>query len=76
MKIIIIGAGQVGSTLTEKLVTEKNDLTVIDTDRRLLGILNDKYDLRTVCGRGTHPDILASAGAAAAEMLVAVSERD
>lgn len=32
MKIIIIGAGQVGSTLTEKLVTEKNDLTVIDTD--------------------------------------------
>ena len=35
MKIIIIGAGQVGSTLTEKLVTEKNDLTVIDTDRRL-----------------------------------------
>ena len=47
MKIIIIGAGQVGSTLTEKLVTEKNDLTVIDTDRSLLGILNDKYDLRT-----------------------------
>ena len=76
MKIIIIGAGQVGSTLTEKLVTEKNDLTVIDTDRRLLGILNDKYDLRTVCGLGTHPDILASAGAADAEMLVAVSESD
>ena len=44
MKIIIIGAGQVGSTLTEKLVTEKNDLTVIDTDRRLLGILHDKYE--------------------------------
>lgn len=59
MKIIIIGAGQVGSTLTEKLVTEKNELTVIDTDRSLLGILNDKYDLRTVCGLGTHPDILA-----------------
>ncbi len=76
MKIIIIGAGQVGSTLTEKLVTEKNDLTVIDTDRSLLGILNDKYDLRTVCGLGTHPDILASAGAADAEMLVAVSESD
>ena len=32
MKIIIIGAGQVGSTLTEKLVNEKNDLTVIDAD--------------------------------------------
>ena len=76
MKIIIIGAGQVGSTLTEKLATEKNELTVIDTDRSLLGILNDKYDLRTVCGLGTHPDILASAGAADAEMLVAVSESD
>ena len=52
-QLIIKGDKNGSSTLTEKLVTEKNDLTVIDTDRRLLGILNDKYDLRTVCGLGT-----------------------
>ena len=54
MKIIIIGAGQVGSTLTEKLVTEKNELTVIDTDRSLLGILNGMVVIAVILCRKAH----------------------
>ena len=47
MKIIIVGAGQVGGTLAENLVGENNDITLIDTDAERLRELQDKYDLRT-----------------------------
>ncbi|MFT6030479.1 MAG: trk system potassium uptake protein TrkA [Oleiphilaceae bacterium] len=76
MKIIIIGAGQVGGTLAENLAGEENDITVIDHDAARLRELQDRLDIRTVYGQGSHPDILAQAGAEDADMLIAVANSD
>ncbi len=54
MKIIILGAGQVGGTLAENLVDENNDITVVDTDADRLRQLQDQFDLRVVNGHGSH----------------------
>lgn len=50
MKIIILGAGQVGGTLAENLVGENNDITIVDTNGDRLRVLQDKFDLRVVQG--------------------------
>ena len=76
MKIIILGAGQVGSNLAEHLVREGNDLTVVDLDAEKLADLQDRFDLRTICGQASHPSILKQAGADDADMLVAVTLND
>ncbi|HBZ14576.1 Trk system potassium transporter TrkA [Pantoea sp. NPDC088449] len=76
MKIIILGAGQVGGTLAENLVGENNDITVVDSDAARLRLLQDKFDLRVVHGHGSHPRILREAGAEDADMLVAVTNSD
>lgn len=76
MKIIILGAGQVGGTLAENLVGENNDITIVDTNSRRLRELQDKYDLRVVNGAASHPDTLREAGAQDADMLVAVTNAD
>lgn len=76
MKIIIVGAGQVGSTLAENLVGERNEITVIDPDRHRLSEIQEKYDLRVVVGNGAHPDTLQTAGAEDADMLIAVTSTD
>ncbi|MGX5915273.1 Trk system potassium transporter TrkA [Aliidiomarina sp. Khilg15.8] len=76
MKIIIIGAGQVGATLAENLVGEQNEITIVDMDRHLLNALQDKFDLRVVCGNGAHPDILETAGADDADMIISVTSTD
>jgi trk system potassium uptake protein len=76
MNIIILGAGRVGESVAENLVSEKNDLTVIDTDPRRLRSLQDRLDLRGVTGNGIHPTVLASAGAADADMLIACAALD
>ena len=62
MKIIIVGAGQVGATLAENLVGEKNDITVIDHSLARLQQLKDKLDLKVVLGQGSHPSTLRNAG--------------
>ena len=76
MKIIILGAGQVGGTLAEHLAGEANDITVVDTDGDRLRDLGDRLDIRTVVGRGSFPTILRQAGADDADMLVAVTSSD
>lgn len=76
MKIIILGAGQVGSNLAESLVAESNDITVVDLDAARLALLQDRFDLRTVRGHAAHPSILKQAGAEDADMLVAVTQSD
>jgi trk system potassium uptake protein TrkA len=76
MKIIILGAGQVGSNLAASLVSEANDITVVDVDAAKLAELEDRYDLRTVVGHGSHPSVLRAAGAQDADMLVAVTQSD
>jgi trk system potassium uptake protein TrkA len=76
MKIIILGAGQVGGSLAEHLASEANDITVVDTDGERLRDLGDRLDIRTVQGRGSLPSILRQAGADDADMLVAVTSSD
>ncbi len=76
MKIIILGAGQVGATLAEHLADEKNDITVIDEHAATLKRLQERLDLRTVLGHGAHPSTLMNAGAEDADMLIAVTDSD
>lgn len=76
MKIIILGAGQVGFNLAQSLVAENNDITVVDLDLSRLALLQDRFDLRTVRGHAAHPSILKMAGAEDADMLVAVTQSD
>ena len=76
MKIIILGAGQVGATLAENLASESNDITVVDTDRIRLRALQDRLDIRTIHGNASYPDILRQAGGIDADMLIAVTNSD
>lgn len=76
MKIIILGAGQVGGTLAEHLASEANDITVVDTDTERLRDLGDRLDIRTITGKGSFPTVLRQAGADDADMLVAVTNSD
>ena len=76
MKILVIGAGRVGSSVAENLVSEKNDITVVDTDKAQLAYLQERFDLRTVCGDGSSPDILALAGADDTDLLVSCAATD
>lgn len=76
MKIIILGAGQVGGTLAEHLAGEANDITIVDTDADRLRDLGDRLDIRTILGRGSFPTVLRQAGADDADMLVAVTNSD
>ena len=57
MKIIILGAGQVGSSVAENLVSEANDITVVDTDPVLLQTMQNKHDLRSVVGNAASPSV-------------------
>ena len=76
MKIIIVGAGQVGGTLAENLVGEKNEITVVDANGETLRELQDRLDLKVVTGVGSFPDVLRQAGADDADMLIAVTNSD
>jgi len=76
MKIIILGAGQVGTSVAANLVSEANDITVVDQNAALLRELQDRFDLRTVLGHGAHPDVLVRAGAEDADMILAVTNSD
>jgi len=76
MKIIILGAGQVGGTLAISLAGEDNDITLVDTNPKKLRALQDQLDLRTVVGYGSHPQILRQAGAEDADMVIAVTNSD
>ena len=76
MKILILGAGRVGTSVAENLVSEQNDITLIDTDARRLAQLQERLDLRGVVGNGTHIDVLAEAGAADADLLIACATSD
>lgn len=77
MKIIILGAGQTGSALAEYLVTEhSNDVTVIDEAADKLQSLQERFDLQVIHGKVCYPQILQSAGAEDADMLVAVTNSD
>ncbi len=76
MKIIILGAGQVGMTVAEVLASEANDITIIDRDAERLRALQDHLDIRTVLGHASHPDVLKKAGAEDVDLILAVTNSD
>ncbi|MEY3515903.1 MAG: hypothetical protein RIS67_120, partial [Pseudomonadota bacterium] len=77
MKILILGAGQVGSSVAAALsVEDQNDITVVDSDAHRLRELTEKLDIRAVVGHASLPSVLAQAGLDEAELLVAVTSSD
>lgn len=76
MKIIILGAGQVGGTLAQNLAIEANDITVVDADENRLQSLRDRIDIGVVTGAGSHPEVLIQAGIRDADLLIAVTNND
>ena len=77
MNIIILGAGQVGSTVATELAKEEsNEITVIDINQEILSDLQDRLDIRTICGNGSYPGLLEDAGADDADMLIALTNSD
>ena len=76
MNILILGAGQVGSSVASNLAGEANDITIVDNNPDVLRSLQEHFDLRTVTGFASHPDVLRRAGAENADMLLAVTNSD
>lgn len=76
MKIIILGAGQVGGSLAETLVLENHDVTVVDIHAERLQEFSEKLDIRTIVGRCSYPTVLRMAGAESADMIIAVTDSD
>jgi trk system potassium uptake protein TrkA len=77
VKILILGAGQVGRTAAQHLSREEaNEVTVVDVNEEVLRELQDRLDVRTVAGNAAHPSVLEAAGAAEAEVLVALTSSD
>ena len=76
MKIIIVGAGEVGLHLAKILSQEKHDITVLDTSDQRLSYVNESLDVMTIEGGGSQIGVLQRAGATEADMLIAVTSID
>lgn len=76
MRVIICGAGQVGSTLARHLATERVDVTVLDLSPDAARRADESYDVRGMVGHASHPEVLERAGARDADMLIAVTRSD
>src|SRR3984885_27434 len=77
MKIVILGAGQVGRSVAYQLSREEaNEVTVVDVSEDILRDLQDRIDVRTVAGNGAYPSVLDSAGAAEADIIIALTSSD
>ncbi|MGY9014338.1 MAG: NAD-binding protein, partial [Rhodospirillales bacterium] len=76
MKVIVCGAGQVGFSIARHLALENNDVTVVDQEASLIRRIGESLDVQAVVGHASRPDVLESAGAADADMLIAVTLSD
>ena len=76
MRIIVCGAGLVGSSIARQLASENNDVTIVDQSPETIQQVSDSLDVRAIEGYASHPDVLEKAGAHDAEMIVAVTQND
>ncbi|HEX2137257.1 MAG TPA: Trk system potassium transporter TrkA [Microvirga sp.] len=76
MRVIVCGAGQVGSAIARHLATEGIDVTVIDSSPDQARRVDESYDVRGMVGHASHPEVLERAGARDADMLIAVTNSD
>jgi trk system potassium uptake protein TrkA len=76
MRVIVCGAGKVGTSIAEQLVNQNNDVTVIDQSQELISKISEEIDLNTIIGSASNPSILEKAGAKDADMIIAVTLQD
>ena len=76
MKVIVCGAGKVGTSIAKHLVSQNNDVTVIDQSLDLINEIREKVDLKTINGSASNPSILKMAGADETDMIIAVTLQD
>ncbi|HYC04801.1 MAG TPA: Trk system potassium transporter TrkA [Azospirillaceae bacterium] len=76
MRVIVCGAGQVGSNIARYLASENNQVTVIDQSAELIQKISDTLEVHAVVGFASHPNVLEAAGAAEADMIIAVTLAD
>lgn len=76
MKVIVCGAGQVGFSIAQQLAGEGNDVIVIDQSAELIQKISESFDVQAMTGFASHPDVLERAGAADADMIIAVTYAD
>ncbi|MDX8390649.1 MAG: Trk system potassium transporter TrkA [Mariprofundaceae bacterium] len=76
MNILVLGAGEVGFNIAQRLASEDNNVTVVDTDIDRLSRVADSMDVSTVHGYASHPSVLARAGAEDADLLIAATTND
>ena len=77
MNILILGAGQVGSTTATQLAKEEdNEVTIVDIDPEKLTKLASRVDLQTIEGNASYPETLKQSGAETADILIAVTSSD
>lgn len=77
MKILILGCGQIGSTIASNLSKmSQNDVTIIDTNEKALANISQRLDVQTIVGNGAWPSVMAAAGAKDTDMLLALTQND
>jgi len=76
VKVIIVGAGKVGTQLVESLLNEKHEVTVIDNSQQVINNLNDNFDVLAVKGNGVSSSLLQEVECAQADLLIAVTDSD
>ncbi len=76
MKIIIVGCGNVGSTIAKQLSQEGHDITIVDKDEKSVRSISDNWDVMGIVGSGASLSILRDAGVTEADMLIAVTDSD
>lgn len=76
MRVIICGAGAVGSTIAAQLAAEDNHVTVIDHNEELVRDIGDHMDVSAIVGHASHPEVIQRAGGEEADMLIAVTNAD
>lgn len=76
MRVVIVGAGQYGYFITEKLRQENHDIAIIDLDQKPLNEIEEKFDVLTVKGNGASAECLLKAGIKEADMLIAITDSD
>ena len=76
MNIIIVGGGKIGTTVLESLVSEGHDVVMVDSDPEVIAQVSNIYDVMCVCGNGVDWETLTEAGAAGADLLIAVTGSD
>lgn len=76
MKIMVVGCGQVGETITQQLCAEKHDVTIVDIDPDVVQNVSSKYDVMGLEGDGATLEVLREAGIESTSLFIAVTEKD